>query len=986
MHLKIIMTGIQKRIRDITILLFLILSGINPSFSQNYSIESYQKINELHGGFSGILDVNDYLGISIDNIGDLDGNGVNDLAVGAYGDDDGGMDRGAVWILFLDSNDMVISHTKISNTSGNFNGVLDNDDRFGGAVAYLGDMNGDGLIELAVAADYDGDGGFWHGAVWILSLNSDGTVNSHSKISDTAGGFTGFINGDAIFGTDIENIGDLNMDGVQDLAIGSRRDADGGSPRGAVWILFMNSDFTVNSYQKISDTEGGFNGVLEFEDYFGGSVLNIGDLDGDGITDIVVGCYRDDDGQLNSGSFYVLFLNSNGTVKASQKVSNLEGGFIGQLPNNTLFGESIDGVFDIDNDGKIEILVGALGHYNTHLSFPTGAFYIIELNNDGTVSEQHLYTYGENCFSGELNNGDFFGGAVTLLKNGGNISVAVGAYRDSENGFNKGAVWILNLGEISYDLQEVIHPTSCIANNGEIRVANLSPNTLYSISYSYEGAQFNTFATSNSNRGLQITGLSSGVYENIILTDTVTGCSDNIDLVTLEGVNLDLMFASTSPTTCSAANGSITLSNLANNRLYSISYFHNSSLHSQSITSNFSGELTITGLETGEYSGFVIEDTVEFCQDFIELITLEAPSLSSDIIPNNPSTCQGMDGDIELTGLSPNNDFTITYLYNFQTITLNFTSNTAGQFQIIGLSSGIYEEIILSDIITGCSNNLGSVALVGANLQFQFSMINPTSCAAENGSIRLSNLASNTLYSISYYHNSMLNFQSLTSNINGEVLISGLGKGEYSDIVIEDTFQSCQAVIESIILDAPSLSLENNANNPTSCDSTDGNIIITNLPPNADYTISYLFNSESITSDFTTNSSGELSIMGLNPGVYENIAIIGNPNNSCYQNIDRVELSCDNNNLQCFKVKNFFTPNNDGANDFWHLETINDCNYTVYIYDRYGKLLSVLTPNNPNWDGRYNGLQMPSNDYWYRINYTFGDKNLSLSSHFSLKR
>ena len=225
-----------------TFVSILILLTFNVGFSQNYDVSDYQKINETNGGFTGTLNDYDSWGIAIDNIGDLDGNGTNDLAVGAYTDDDGGFNRGAVWILFLDANNQVINNTKISDTSGNFTGVLDNDDRFGGSVSYLGDLNSDGLIELAVGADYDGDGGYWHGAVWILSLNNDGTVNSHVKISDTQGGFNGFINGDAIFGTDMEVIGDLNNDGITDLAVGSRRDADGGSRRGAVWILFMNAD------------------------------------------------------------------------------------------------------------------------------------------------------------------------------------------------------------------------------------------------------------------------------------------------------------------------------------------------------------------------------------------------------------------------------------------------------------------------------------------------------------------------------------------------------------------------------------------------------------------------------------------------------------------------------------------------------------------------------------------------------------------------
>jgi hypothetical protein len=59
------------------------------------------------------------------SLGDLDGDGVGDLAVGADLDDDGGLDRGAVWILFLNPNGTVKSHQKISDTQGGFTGTLD---------------------------------------------------------------------------------------------------------------------------------------------------------------------------------------------------------------------------------------------------------------------------------------------------------------------------------------------------------------------------------------------------------------------------------------------------------------------------------------------------------------------------------------------------------------------------------------------------------------------------------------------------------------------------------------------------------------------------------------------------------------------------------------------------------------------------------------------------------------------------------------------
>lgn len=83
---------------------------------------------------------NDEFGWSVAAIGDMDGDGVVDVAVGAHDDDDGGTDRGALWILFLETTGLVKSHQKISDTEGSFNGVLDNGDDFGGHIAAVNFM------------------------------------------------------------------------------------------------------------------------------------------------------------------------------------------------------------------------------------------------------------------------------------------------------------------------------------------------------------------------------------------------------------------------------------------------------------------------------------------------------------------------------------------------------------------------------------------------------------------------------------------------------------------------------------------------------------------------------------------------------------------------------------------------------------------------------------------------------------------------------
>ena len=80
----------------------------------------------------------------------------------------------------------------------------------------------------------------------------------------------------------------------------------------------------------------------------------------------------------------------------------------------------------------------------------------------------------------------------------------------------------------------------------------------------------------------------------------------------------------------------------------------------------------------------------------------------------------------------------------------------------------------------------------------------------------------------------------------------------------------------------------------------------------------------------------------------------------------------------------FFTPNDDGYNDFWQIKGIeNFPNSRIAIYDRYGKLLKTLTSKDPGWDGFYNNKKMPSNTYWFKA---IMDEENIFSGYFALKR
>lgn len=85
-------------------------------------------------------------------------------------------------------------------------------------------------------------------------------------------------------------------------------------------------------------------------------------------------------------------------------------------------------------------------------------------------------------------------------------------------------------------------------------------------------------------------------------------------------------------------------------------------------------------------------------------------------------------------------------------------------------------------------------------------------------------------------------------------------------------------------------------------------------------------------------------------------------------------------------IPNFFTPNQDGFNDYWNIKGVNNAlnaKTIIHVFDRYGKLISKLNPLNQGWDGNFNGRPLPSDDYWYTI--ALEDGRI-VKGHFTLKR
>ncbi len=232
---------------------------------------------------------------ALEPIGDFNGDGVPDLAVGnACVGDIGNL--GAVHIVLMGASGTQISITTIDSSA--FSPPLDPMDELGTGLAWLDDLDGPGLPPqrlLAAGAAQNG-AATKTGFIFMLFLNPDGTLGSYFKIANGIGGLPGgtVSNGDG-FGEQLEVLDDLDGDGVPELAVGMSRTPYG--LRGSILNLFLNADGTVKDVQRIRDIVdsdlNGFDGclpcILQTYDGFGVALASVTDRDGDGIRDLATG-------------------------------------------------------------------------------------------------------------------------------------------------------------------------------------------------------------------------------------------------------------------------------------------------------------------------------------------------------------------------------------------------------------------------------------------------------------------------------------------------------------------------------------------------------------------------------------------------------------------------------------------------------------------------------------------------------------------------
>ncbi len=309
----------------------------------------------------------DHSGRSVSNAGDINGDGFDDVIIGAAKADPNGYRSGSSYVVFGKAFGFDAS-LNLSSLNGSNGFRIDGEsiyDYSGWSISNAGDVDGDGFDDLIVGAPNVDSNDHYSGSSYVVFGKSTGfsaTINLSSL--DGINGFR--IDGLTAYdfvGNSVSSAGDLNGDGFDDVIVGARSDDLYSDSSDSSYVIFgkstrFDADFDLSSV----DGKNGFRLLGEAHgDYFGHSISDAGDVNGDGFDDLIIGAEGADPNGEGSGSSYVIFGKASG-FSAMMDLTSLEinDGFrVDGEASGDYSGKSVSAAGDVNGDGFDDLMIGA---------------------------------------------------------------------------------------------------------------------------------------------------------------------------------------------------------------------------------------------------------------------------------------------------------------------------------------------------------------------------------------------------------------------------------------------------------------------------------------------------------------------------------------------------------------------------------------------------------------------------------------------------
>ncbi|WP_442935863.1 beta strand repeat-containing protein [Nostoc sp.] len=336
-----------------------VVFGSKGSYAAQFNLST---LNGTNGFAINGINASDQAGGSVSNAGDVNGDGLDDLIIGATGSNTSGTKSAASYVVFGSKGSYAAQFnlSTLNGTNGFAINGINPDDSSLISVSSAGDINGDGLDDLIIGARFAGPYDRDSGQSYVV-FGSKGGFGAQFNLS-TLNGTNGFaiinIHPFDQSGTSVSSAGDINGDGLDDLIVGT---PFASRFSGESYVVFGSKGrFSASlDIPNLNGTNGfAISGINEDDD-LGLSVSNAGDVNGDGIDDLIISAPGADANGSDSGQCYVVF-GRRGGFGASFDVSTLNGtnGFAinGINPGDGL--GLVSNAGDVNGDGFADLIIG----------------------------------------------------------------------------------------------------------------------------------------------------------------------------------------------------------------------------------------------------------------------------------------------------------------------------------------------------------------------------------------------------------------------------------------------------------------------------------------------------------------------------------------------------------------------------------------------------------------------------------------------------